>query len=405
MSEEKPTFCPDCGTARPGRFCPNCGQKDQPIRQTTRQFLRQSFNEYFGIDGRLWQSLRLLLFRPGALTVEYLQGRRSRYLAPLRLYLSATVLFFFLLSVLDPVGAIESRLAGDTLSDSTMTAAERIADLRQDIEDERQGVVEARERAAARVATLDSLLATARLDTLTGSVDSTGIFSELRQARNRVDNGATVVQAARRSAAREIERIEWQVGVLQTFPPDSTIRPSDLVEASAYIFPEASDFNVNVNLPDAVQSTGLRRFLEARTGSQRRQALSDLGRSAISRAPLVIFLMLPVFALILKLIYIRRNWFYSEHLIFALHNHAFAFLAYALMAMIVGFSGGAAWADTASNVISLGTLAYFFAAQKKVYGQGWIKTALKFLFVFVTYTGFATLFLLLGVVMLAATIG
>ncbi|NNE69581.1 MAG: DUF3667 domain-containing protein [Rhodothermales bacterium] len=404
MSETTTPRCPDCGTERPGRYCPDCGQKDQPLRQTTGQFLRQAFNEYFGIDGRLWQSLRLLLFRPGALTVEYLQGRRSRYLAPLRLYLSATLLFFFLLSVLDPVGAIERRVGGG-LADSTITAAERIVDLRAAIQGELDSVVEAEEEVLVAEARLDSLLGIARRDSLAGSVDSTGILSDVRRGRNRLSNRESGVESARRNAEADIERLEWQIGILNTFPPDSTIRPSDLVEASAYIFPESSGIDVNVNIPDAVQSTALRRLLEARTGSQRRQAIADLGRSALRRAPPMLFLMLPVFALMLKLIYIRGNWFYSEHLIFALHNHAFAFLAYAVMVALIGFSGGSAWSDTVSNLILLATLVYFFAAQKKVYGQGWIKTTVKFLFVLSNYTFIALSLLFLGIVLLAATLG
>ena len=89
------------------------------------------------------------------------------------------------------------------------------------------------------------------------------------------------------------------------------------------------------------------------------------------------FLLLPVFALLLKLVYVRRDWFYSEHLVFALHTHAFAFLVFAVIAALLGFSGGAAWAGIVSQLLLVGIPLYFFVAQKRVYGQGWLKTGVK----------------------------
>lgn len=50
--------------------------------------------KYFGIEGRLPLTLKQLFLHPGALTVDYLEGRRQRYISPLRLYLSISVLFF-----------------------------------------------------------------------------------------------------------------------------------------------------------------------------------------------------------------------------------------------------------------------------------------------------------------------
>jgi hypothetical protein len=115
----------------------------------------------------------------------------------------------------------------------------------------------------------------------------------------------------------------------------------------------------------------------ARTGAEKSDALVALLRSTIAQLPTVMFLLLPLFALLLKLIYVRRGWFYSEHLVFALHTHAFAFLAFAVMAALLGSSGGARWAVLVSQLLAVAIPVYFYVAQKRVYAQGWLKTGLK----------------------------
>src|SRR6056297_1500902 len=104
---DKQRVCSNCGVSFAGSYCPSCGQKATTLRQPVHRFLRDAITEYFGIDGRLWASLWVLLTKPGRLTQEYLAGRRIRHLRPLRLYLTSTLLFFFLLAVFDPVGKLE----------------------------------------------------------------------------------------------------------------------------------------------------------------------------------------------------------------------------------------------------------------------------------------------------------
>lgn len=86
--------CRNCAAPLAGRWCHACGQDSRdPLRDLgalTAEFL----DNVFGWDSRLGRSLRLLLGAPGALTGEFVAGRRARYLGPLRLYLIASVAFF-----------------------------------------------------------------------------------------------------------------------------------------------------------------------------------------------------------------------------------------------------------------------------------------------------------------------
>lgn len=86
--------CRNCGAPAPGSFCPGCGQETKLRLPTLREFLREAAGRYVALDGRLWRTMGLLMFRPGRLTREYLAGRRRRYVRPARLYLFSTLVFF-----------------------------------------------------------------------------------------------------------------------------------------------------------------------------------------------------------------------------------------------------------------------------------------------------------------------
>ena len=87
--------CLNCGTNIQLSYCPECGQREIESDPTLREFLHELAEEFLHWDGKLFTSFRLLVTRPGALTAEYLAGRRVRYISPLRLYLTCSLLFFF----------------------------------------------------------------------------------------------------------------------------------------------------------------------------------------------------------------------------------------------------------------------------------------------------------------------
>jgi hypothetical protein len=88
------TECLNCHTALHGPYCATCGQKATSPRPTVHDFFHDAFHEFLHFDGKILQSVRLLLTRPGFLTSEYVEGRRIRYISPLRLYLIFSVAYF-----------------------------------------------------------------------------------------------------------------------------------------------------------------------------------------------------------------------------------------------------------------------------------------------------------------------
>jgi hypothetical protein len=89
-------FCHNCGIRLTGPFCAACGQKARPLTVTLHDFLHEFIHETLHVDGRIVQTVRHLMLSPGFLTCEYLQGRRARWLSPIRMYIIFSITFFAL---------------------------------------------------------------------------------------------------------------------------------------------------------------------------------------------------------------------------------------------------------------------------------------------------------------------
>ena len=92
--------CGNCGAPLSGPYCSQCGQRHEPAMHSFWHFMQEAFEDFTHADSRLWRTLGALLFRPGFLTREFLEGRRARYLPPVRLYLVLSVAFFVIAGIL-----------------------------------------------------------------------------------------------------------------------------------------------------------------------------------------------------------------------------------------------------------------------------------------------------------------
>jgi hypothetical protein len=101
-AQEAERLCLNCGEPLSGPFCSACGQRVVPPRPSLRELLGEAFAEFSGWDGKLANTLRLLILRPGQLTIDFLDGRRARYISPLRLYLSVSLVYFVLSAAAPP---------------------------------------------------------------------------------------------------------------------------------------------------------------------------------------------------------------------------------------------------------------------------------------------------------------
>src|SRR6201993_1082664 len=89
------THCENCDAELQGHWCAHCGQPAIEYRRSFRHVVADLLNEFLNWDSKFFTTIALLLLKPWRLTNEFLAGKRVRYVNPLRLYLLASILFFF----------------------------------------------------------------------------------------------------------------------------------------------------------------------------------------------------------------------------------------------------------------------------------------------------------------------
>ena len=89
------THCENCGAELQGHWCAQCGQAAIEYRRSFRYVVADLLNEFLNWDSKFFTTIALLILKPWRLTNEFLAGKRVRYVNPLRLYLLASILFFF----------------------------------------------------------------------------------------------------------------------------------------------------------------------------------------------------------------------------------------------------------------------------------------------------------------------
>lgn len=97
--------CLNCDAELKGQYCGECGQRSGRRLISLWELLRDAFGDLFELDSRLWRTLIPLTARPGLLTVDYLRGRRARYMPPFRMYIVLS-LAFFVLAFFNPSGSL-----------------------------------------------------------------------------------------------------------------------------------------------------------------------------------------------------------------------------------------------------------------------------------------------------------
>ena len=112
--DEETANCHNCGAAVSYHYCALCGQETKLHVPSAAEFIHEFVGHYIALEGKLWTTVRKLMLRPGFLTAEYIAGRRARYVQPLRVYLTFSILFFFVLKLAGtPVGKVDEAAAID----------------------------------------------------------------------------------------------------------------------------------------------------------------------------------------------------------------------------------------------------------------------------------------------------
>ena len=121
-------------------------------------------------------------------------------------------------------------------------------------------------------------------------------------------------------------------------------------------------------------------------GKERPNILID---KVLDISPAAVFILLPLFALLVKLLYLRKKLFYTQHLVFVVHNQSFVFANLTLMTLI-GMLGEEFFLSWLVAPLMLWMFVYMPLSLKRVYAQSWMTTLSK---AFLLYVAYAVLFL------------
>jgi hypothetical protein len=324
--------CLNCGTIVQGPYCHNCGQENIVPREGFLHMVKHFFYDITHFDSNFFHTVHHLLLRPGFLSKEYSVGRRARYLHPVKMYVFTSAVFFLLFfSILSVEPSIKSGL------DTPVSQQDRKAYIDR---------LERKLKKSPGDTLLIAGLARARDTnvtlTLKDFVDTTSkklIFNfsgKNYKSRREYDSIQRLLPAKKKDSwlARRFVYRAIQVNEKYSSNPEE----------------------------------GLRKFLD----------------SALHRLPYLLFISLPLFALILKLVYIRRKQFYfSDHAVFTLHLYIFDFVA---LMVIIGIDKlrqltHAGFLDWVITILVLVMIFYLYKAMRNYYGQRRGKTFAKFLLV------------------------
>lgn len=333
--------CLNCGDPTRGEYCPTCGQRKADVQVSIRAMVAEALEDELTVDRRLPNTVFALFFRPGRLTVEYVNGRIVRYIRPFRLYLVTSVIFFLLLSFTSLRFIRDAMSPGDADARAVADDTIRIAELDTQIDDIRSALDEP---------------------------DLPGI------ARTTLE--ITHDQLLRQREALEAGGVAPDDTVLAApVPPDAETgvdTPPSQPTSPETGTPWLRNADVNLGHPALDSAAAVR--LRALGSMEPREAAQQVVADFIRVIPSVMFLVLPLFAVVLKLLYIRRRRFYAEHFIFLLHTHAFIYLLFTVQLGLVALG----WAHPWLLLTLFGwMIVYIYLAMRRVYGQGRFKTFVK----------------------------
>ena len=345
--------CLNCGAVRQGPFCYACGQPEKGLIRHLSGIIGDFLDTVFSIDSRTLRTLGPLYFKPGFLSNEYFAGRRVRYVTPLRLYFFLSLIAFLVISlVANPTPASSKAITTDLLEETKTSPEER-------------------ERRLAELEQGLKFLPASQAAKIRAEVEA-GIKAETAGARER-EKAARIQGAIEEAQEDDMPRIVLD-GNKVWHETENPLKLSWLTD-------------------------GMNASLNAEIGEVLRKSKrinKDPGpffRQAFSLAPQTLFIILPIFAVLLKIVYIFKRRFYTEHLIVALHSHSFICLSLILIILLAKTQSWAAGVALVPGIakfllvlVSIWIGLYLLLMQKRVYKQGWIMTLLKFGFVGLCYS-------------------
>jgi len=343
----KDKSCLNCGTTVTERYCSHCGQENTEPEESFSHLLGHFFADVTHYDAQVFATIKDLVIRPGFLTNAYNAGKRNSYLNPIRMYIFISALFFILAFSFneEPEKAKTVTNTGQVINPYKQHLADSLRKLSK--------ATSPKDSVRNSIYTglaihLDTLKTKNSGESIGASINNHGIinfhFTEYKYANNRQYDSA---QRKMTDTARN--------GLIATYMSHKMIR----------LTRERGRNDVDIN--------------------------NDITHDL----PKLMFVLLPLFALYVRLFYNRRKYLYSQHAIFSLHFHCFMFLSFLVVTVITMiFTSSTVW-EVLSGISLLALFVYLAAALHNVYNEVLWLSFIKSVAISLIYA--ATLFICLGI--------
>jgi hypothetical protein len=333
------TQCLNCGHPldRSEKYCSNCGQLNSTKKLAFDDFFNEFFAGVFAYDSRVRRTFKALLFSPGKISRDYVEGKRMRYANPFRFYLSASIIFFLIWNL---TSGFEGFNIDDDVRESRELSPEELQELRSNLEK-----VPALKDSPINV---DTLLARQKQQQQQQQQQQTTTYKNNYYSQKQLDSMGFFNSLS--SQLILYDKFYREKEILRPGVALDSLQHSNTTY-NRWLYTKATDFNDFRKNPEV--------FLNY----------------FINKLPFIIFFYLPLFALFIWLLYVRRPFNYMEHLIFTFHVQTTFFIVIGF-SLILDFIFST---DLFSGLMMMAFLFYLYKAMRRFYSQGRFKTLVKFI--------------------------
>lgn len=406
----KSNSCLNCGANLDSvyNYCPICGQENTTSNVSVKTLLGDFFNTYLAVDSKFAKSVVPFFIKPGFLTNQYIEGKRASYAHPIRLYLIISIFYFFIISIVggsiakeedDDSGVVnvhrgfsevegvtsnENRNFKRNLSEKTEESIYIDLDTLRDFDTFQKALF-------ANITEKEKEEITKDLDTT--SLYKYGFIETSLDVRDSI-LAADIESIAQKKARKDsIESLTTKnLSPITIDSDEETIfdifENLDYNKFNKYKYDRSiSDESLYDSLGVPENATDFQILMVKQSIRVQRADEEQIVQFILKNLPLMMLLLIPLFALVLKILYVRRkDELYIKHLIHALHLHSFAYFFYGISLIVIYYwteSEGLRSSLTGISFIIVST--YTFISFLKVYKQHWFKTLIKFNLVGIVY--------------------
>jgi hypothetical protein len=374
--------CENCHQPLAGPFCAQCGQQAESTLKYFWVVILHLLDDIFSFDSRAARTILPLLTRPGFLTNEYIAGKRVHYVPPLRLYLFVSIVFFITLKffVLNDNNNILN--VNDNQTSITM------------VKDHLALLEENKRRAIETIPINNDKLLVITNDIAKFSTFFSDINKDISLNKNKllIDMTKKLVDLELRQfndgqplEGKKKERYELLTSNIIKIKNGEELDK----KVSPVVISNNADGTLTFDFLSEDSNKKLNTFTESLTKKAEKAFHSDtspLVQEIIGKLPQLMFILLPLFAILLKIMFIFSKRLYMEHLTVALHSHSFIFFTILLVELLDVFSdysesaipGLTGTIEFASKALLLWIPIYLFIMQRRVYKQGYLFTFIKY---------------------------